>query len=215
MTGRILPSAWPSEDMIERFPFIRAAVNKPWYFYITSLLGLSPLHIGALLYCCYQTIWYCGSLVMSRWRSWKEYSQVCNHRLLCIVLALWPTSFLCTFTLLGAFGAGFQLRFIAPMLPGTALLVALGMTGLYLKSDADIGSGKRSLVTFLFNAGIIFTICNGFYYGVLYPPLYADLHYHIFDIIRSILENPYEPIPSQESMKSTIKFMAHHGLKLS
>jgi hypothetical protein len=44
-TGRWLPSAWPSKNMIERFAFVRTAVNRPWYFYVVTLNQLSPFHL--------------------------------------------------------------------------------------------------------------------------------------------------------------------------
>lgn len=52
-TGRYSPNAWPSASMLQRSPFVQAAVNKPWYTYLLTLLQISPVHVigivGALV----------------------------------------------------------------------------------------------------------------------------------------------------------------------
>jgi hypothetical protein len=211
--------------MMERYPFVRTAVNKPWHFYISSLCFLSPLHAGGVVFACYQLA---GTFISKKDLNWSIFQKSFayqesfrTYRLVCIAVGIWSGSFLFALSMLGCLGAGFQLRFMAPMLPGTALLVSLSMINPsnLVEQESRMSRLHHTLLlgtmsNMLFTLGLIVSAFHGFYYGLLYPPLYADLQFSLFDILKSIVTNPYEPIHSQEVSSKVIKFMKHFGLKL-
>ncbi len=50
VTGRLLPSAWPSKSMLEASAFVRSAVNKPGHTYLLTLLTISPIALVGLVH---------------------------------------------------------------------------------------------------------------------------------------------------------------------
>ena len=141
-------------------------------------------------------------------------------------LCVWPAAFLAGLTLLGSLGAGFQLRFLAPMLPGSA--VVLGVISAYAPlffrdnddddEDEDDGAlwfrAMRDMAVVLAVPAAILSAVTGFYYGVLYAPLYADLPVSVFDVLVAILSNPLPSLSGREMRDELSLFMRHFGLRL-
>ena len=50
ITGRFLPTAWPSQSMISSSPFVKSIINKPGYTYFYTLLTISPITLVGMCY---------------------------------------------------------------------------------------------------------------------------------------------------------------------
>ncbi len=103
-TGVVLPS-WvkPDEQLMSLYPFLRTAVERPWHYYLTTLIAISPaVMLLAWTAVAHRMIWR------------DPVFQLAAGWLLLIVLAQ---------TLLALDGYGFQMRHIAPAV--TALWVCL------------------------------------------------------------------------------------------
>ena len=143
-------------------------------------------------------------------------------------LCVWPAAFLAGLTLLGSLGAGFQLRFLAPMLPGSAVVLGVisAYAPLFFRDDDDEydddGDGDgglwframRDMAVVLAVPAAILSAMTGFYYGVLYAPLYADLPVSVFDVLVAILSNPLPSLSGREMRDEMSLFMRHFGLRL-
>ena len=108
----------------------------------------------------------------------------------------------CIITYNTTVGAGFQTRFIAPIIPCTSILAA----HIIIKHK------------FLLILGYILLCLSSFYilyYSILYTNMYADLDYNIWEIIQHILEHSYYAPPTREYMEIILKYMSHFGLKRS
>eukprot|EP01034_Spumella_vulgaris_P027783 gene27783-34553_t len=93
LTGRYTPNAWPSSTMLKNSPFVLKAVNQPFHFYLTVL---------------------CRANSTTNNDNFTAMSKI-------VVYSLWPASYLLCLTLLGVRGAGYQSRFLLPLLPATAI----------------------------------------------------------------------------------------------
>ena len=122
--------------------------------------------------------------------------------LVCAVLCLWPVVILVGMTVLGSVGAGFQTRFLLPILPATAILAGVPMA---LSSQNSI-----SLLLGLFF--LCYMCLHTLYYGVLFSPLFADLDHSLLDILKIILSHPYYKPPDKDSFIGILNFVRHFGL---
>ena len=61
---------------------------------------------------------------------------------------------------------------------------------------------------------LVVQVFHCFYYGILYPTMFADFDYNIYDIIQKILENPYHIPPTKDDFLQISMFMKHFGLNL-
>ena len=257
-TGRIMPNAWPSQTMLERSSFVRAAVNKPWYTYLYTLLTLSPTHlvgfVGAvvlavLLLSAIMTVLLIkrssrksistasaadtAAVVIAQENNTSAGNVVKNVKkklplqdeqqlylyaravLPVLAFAVWPMGFQMVLTGLGALGSGFQSRFLAPMLPGGAILSALVFHLASTTSGFNINNNTRTVaktLTTLVNLLALYSVLHVLYYGIMYAPLFADLDVSVVDVVVTALRNPAVPPESRESFQAMLRFMAHFGL---
>jgi len=88
-------------ENIEMFPFVKMAVNRPWYFYFQNITLSMPLYVFA---------WISIIINLKRRRMLTE--------------ILWVFSFLVPITIYGIMGQGYQTRYILPAVPALAILCA-------------------------------------------------------------------------------------------
>jgi len=107
-TGVFVPS-WvkPDARLMDLYPFVRAAVERPWYYYIFKLILIMPV------------------AVVAAWAIAGE-RPLWHNRIVQIAI-LWFSIVLATLTWLGINEYGFQMRHIAPAMPAVyvVLLVLL------------------------------------------------------------------------------------------
>lgn len=164
--------------MIRMSKFLQNAVQKPWYFYFSQLFLISPMNCIGLV----------AFIDHDRKSTQFEY----------IVFTIWPLCFLFGFTILGCLGAGFQTRFILPMIPATTILSALQLSRRTVPAYCMI---------FLLICGI-----HSMFYGIMFPTLFADIDYSVLSIISSIKQSSYYSPSSREEMQTIFRFMKHYGL---
>ena len=94
-TGVVLPT-WvkPDATLMEIYPFLRTAVERPWHYYLTTLLVIAP--VLAI------TVW----AALSNRSLWPERTFQ--------LAAAWFVVFVVVQTILAADGYGFQMRHVAP-----------------------------------------------------------------------------------------------------
>jgi len=105
--GTIYPS-WiaPDADSLARFPFVRATVERPFFYYLKELALAQPL------------VLVLAALLVTRARR--------APRPETLALGGWAALSLAALSVLGATGTGFQMRYLCPMLPALyALLFVL------------------------------------------------------------------------------------------
>mmetsp|Transcript_31093 Transcript_31093/g.44663 ORF Transcript_31093/g.44663 Transcript_31093/m.44663 type:complete len:657 (-) Transcript_31093:28-1998(-) len=173
-TGRWTPNAWPSQEMLRNSPFVRAAVDKPMFTYITTLLQVAPIHLYGLLFCAVVIPLYILSrtIYTNCTFMWKKsdvkgstvtegHVRDCSspdptssseiplyeHFLLTklCILSTWPTAFLVGLTIIGSFGSGFQARFLLPIVPATASLSAIVVSVLQAQLNTTITTSVDTL----------------------------------------------------------------------
>ena len=93
------PSAFPNSGVLAAVPFTADVVARPWYFYLVTLVTISPIYLLAL-----------GAI---RRRCADE-----------LPVALWVVTFWIGATAFGLRGGGYQTRYFAPAYPALALLAA-------------------------------------------------------------------------------------------
>jgi hypothetical protein len=128
------------------------------------------------------------------------------------VLSVWPLAFLGGFTILGWLGAGYQTRFILPIIPATSILTSVALVRNLARRDfiASPSSGMICMLSLL----LCYSMCYVLYYGILFTPFYADLEYSIIDILVNILEQPFAPMQDGHVTKQALAMMRHYGLVL-
>jgi hypothetical protein len=200
-TQRLFPNAWPSTDMIKKSTFLQTAVRQPYYFYLRSVLVLNPLYLPGLL-----TGIGCGVCVLIRAVrfSHTEMNDEFYRQCKLAVFALWPLSFITAFSALGILGAGFQTRFILPMVPCCCCLTAVSIS----KLTARVGSTAVIVPSVL----LAYASIHSFYYGVLFAPLFADLDFNVWDIIWDLLDALYYPPRDQNTFKECVQWVRHYGV---
>jgi 4-amino-4-deoxy-L-arabinose transferase-like glycosyltransferase len=104
--GVLVPS-WtkPNAELLELYPFVRAAVERPWYYYLLKLTLVMPLALVP--------IW----LMISDRAIWRNPGiQAAVGWFVFIVVAM---------TVMGIDGYGFQMRYIAPAVAAIYVIVIL------------------------------------------------------------------------------------------
>jgi hypothetical protein len=215
-TGRILPNAWPSAQMIANSLFLQVAIAKPSYTYFWSFLKFSPLLIVGLVYGT-------GTLVtlilawISDYFSKDSSANIDNddkqldintfkllkQKVRVAVVTLWPMSFIIGHTIIGLCGAGYQIRLILPAIPAAALL-----SGIAISNLSEI---SYPVVCIL----VGYSCCHFLFYAVMFAPMYADLKYSIFDFVSIIISTPYDAALVQQHFNSVLEFLKHFGLRLN
>ena len=242
-TGRLSPNAWPSKEMLENSPFVRAAVQKPYHTYFSTLLKFAPMHLYGLFFFTLAAVVVACAIAAAFPRLFytdnnsettpneddvsdhdternKIYSILRRNAVLVklCVFSLWPLSFLVGLTLLGSAGAGFQARFLLPILPATAILssatvyVLQGYCMLIAKPMDSIFSVIVASSVSLFDVLLFIAVIHLCVYGMMFAPLFGDLDLSIIDMISAMHKNPLSSPSSQESWQKILQYLRHFGL---
>ena len=105
LNGQWLPSAFPTAEMMQRYPFVAMVVARPWYFYLSSLILFAPVFAIALL--------------RLRARDRRDLGP-----------ALCALAFFAAMTVFGPMHGGYQTRYVAPAYPALAVLAGAAMAQL-------------------------------------------------------------------------------------
>jgi hypothetical protein len=188
--------------MIDNSVYLQGAIGKHSLSYITGLFAVSPVHIVGLVYAAIvimMVIYRCLFSPRTKDNSlWTNQSQV--DVVAVAVLLSWPFAFLGGLTLIGVLGGGFQIRFILPILPATAILAGIAIV--------NAGPNMSPFVSLL----CCVSAMHVFYYSVLYSPLFADMDHSAFEIVATILSVTLDDNGSKESMYKMYQVMRHYGL---
>jgi hypothetical protein len=216
-TGRMLPSAIPSLEMLEKYPFVLRAVMKPWYTYLISISSVSPLHAFGMcsfvvvgLRYLYQLV---PSLVLKREIVKKE-TRSSEKDFLCEFkfefesfawIGFLPLSFILFLTILGG---GYQTRFILPVLPFSCFITSV-VAELLCISGIRVSSVCFSALEIFCLLCCIYSAVLMFYYGTLFSISYADLEYSLNDIVFQILSSPFRTSMVNSDFH---QLLAHYGV---
>lgn len=94
------------EENLEMFPFVKMAVERPWYFYFGHLLVVSPVYIFGYL------------RLAERIKNRGDLTE-----------PIWLLSYFIFATIFGLMGEGYQMRYIMPAVPALCLLSADYLAG--------------------------------------------------------------------------------------
>lgn len=189
--------------MIENSSFLQEAIRKHALTYVTGLFAVSPMHSVGLLYILllvFSAAWKLSGF--SRTSEGGRRFSASSQQLSLVILSLWPLAFLGGLTLIGVMGGGYQIRFILPILPATAVLAGVACV--------SAGPNVSPLVSVICAVSAI----HMFYYAVLYPPLFADMGNSVFELVAYILHFVIDDHSSGEAMYKTFQVMKHYGLVL-
>jgi 4-amino-4-deoxy-L-arabinose transferase-like glycosyltransferase len=103
-TGVLVPS-WvkPDAQLMEIYPFLRTAVDRPWYYYVTTLAFIAPVTVIA--------VW-----------AGVRHREMWPQRTFRFAVS-WLIVFVTAQTVLGAGGYGFQMRHVAPAVAAIYVLL--------------------------------------------------------------------------------------------
>ncbi len=101
-TYGVLTPTWlePDDYALQRFPFVAAAVARPWYYYLVKLCLVQPLAVVAV------ALYVRG-----------------DHGLRRFAPLVWFLLYLGVNTFQGATGYGFQMRYLAPLTPAVYVML--------------------------------------------------------------------------------------------
>lgn len=209
-TGRWMPSAWPSPTMIGRSDFVRRAVEQPWTFFAVNIASILPMWLVAIIF----GVLCIGAVFLSR----KMENDLTIIFARCAAIATVPLSFVAGHSLLGAAGAGSQMRFVLPASPFCSLLFAIFTVLIQDKISKAQGDLLRAILeccSVILRLILVFSILTGWYYGVLYPTIYADLTAGsaldvIFNILRSPLLTKHTELLSNPHQRESINELWGH-----
>ncbi len=102
-TGQFFPNTHTRKIVQEMFPFVKKAANRPFYFYFTQTLLLSPLSYLFIL----------------------NLKKINKKKYLSIII--WNLSFFIGLTFFHVQGGSAQMRYILPALPGLAILTSVSL----------------------------------------------------------------------------------------
>ncbi len=125
------PDAW----LIEHYPFVRAAIERPVYYYFMKLYLIQPLILVCII------------------ASFRKLSQIKSVEFL--MPFLWFILYLTVFTYLGASGRGFQMRYLCPMYPSIYVM---------LYSLTICSKGNKSMLVLLSILSIFYAGAGGAVY---------------------------------------------------
>ena len=103
--GQWLPSAFPTVEMMRRYPFVASIVARPWHYYASNLLLFAPVFVLALL--------------RLRARDRRDLGP-----------AICAVTFFTGLTVFGLMHGGYQTRYIAPAYPALAVLAGAAVAQL-------------------------------------------------------------------------------------
>lgn len=142
-------------------------------------------------------------------KQYRTANTVINTAVVLGVFSLWPLCTLLGLTFIGYKGAGYQSRFLAPILPSLSILVAV-----CISQRRGTGRGTRDSASFslLWLLLLCYSSMLCLYYGFLYAPLFADVEVDLADIATFVLSYPnYSPTTKQE-YQSIFEYLQHFGL---
>jgi len=104
--GAWMPLNRPTPWILQENAYLRLVVGRPWHFYVTGLLLVAPVQLYA----------FAALPGLGRHPAWR-------------VPAVWVGAGLALLSALAiaGLGGGFQLRYLAPVMPGLCLLTAIGI----------------------------------------------------------------------------------------
>jgi 4-amino-4-deoxy-L-arabinose transferase-like glycosyltransferase len=138
-TGVIFRNSVPSAELIEKFPFVKKVVNRPFYFYSLQLVLVYPIY----------GLGYLGILgIFGKKYLGKN-----------LTLVVWFLSYLVALTFFGLKGGGYQTRYIAAGLPGLALLSVAVL-------PEKLKNWQILLLFVVMTYGLVVGILNSFVYQV-------------------------------------------------
>ena len=242
-TGRWLPNAWPSKSMLDRSPFLQLAISKPWHTYFLTLLEIAPVHLVGLFFASGLILTTVarafilstrgkkqqGAATLDSARgdsdlssSSREVSNSTSPRLYTkfvaiAIFALWPFSFLLGLTALGVLGAGFQSRFLLPIVPATSILTAVACAytfdgNLSVQRIRQIGLFS-TLSLPLLSLLICISVMHSLFYGIMFYPFFADFNSgSVFRLLVGILQSPSYMPPTKETFDVILIFLKHYGI---
>ena len=215
-TGRFLPNAWPTTTMLQYSSYMQQAIQKPVYFYLQQLLLFCPLQLIGFVYGVYHS----PRTIFRTWYYYSDTKIIHSEQLVPLtvdenattILSVWPLAFLGGFTYIGWLGAGYQTRFILPIIPATSILISVALVRNITRRDfiASPSSGMICMLSLL----LCYSMCYVMYYGILFTPFYADLEVSLIDVLVTILEQPYAPMHDSHAMRKALMMMKHYGLVL-
>lgn len=190
--------------MISSSAYMSRSFAQPLAYYIEQLLVYSPLHLiglGTLLIPATTTVIPFMHRIYHCYRENRTLALSCQvswNKLLLLVLT-YPIVYIGSMTLLGNISSGFQLRFLLPVLPIMAVISSF----IIVRHNLSLPSIALILV---YNSFYMI------YYGVLYAPLFADFEGHIVDILRVMIDNPFQSTLGRNKIAEILDFMRHFGV---
>ena len=112
--GTLMPT-WlrPDEWAVRHYPVLAAAVGRPWYYYAARLVLVEPVAVVGLALCVLRP----REGELARWAA-----------------PAWVILWLVAYTLQSASGYGFQMRYVAPVVPGLyAMLLCARSPGSFVR----------------------------------------------------------------------------------
>jgi len=202
VTGRWIPNAWPSEEMVRNSVYLQNALSQHPLFYMSSTFAVSPLHVVGTLYAIGVGVYVIFRPATTCQCEIPNINTKLSRSISVVIFALWPACFFAGLTLVGILGGGYQIRFILPALPATSILAGMCV----VRSGAATGP----LVAFL----LCYSTIHVLYYAVLFPPLFGAPDMSIFQIISHIRSSMLSDDRFMEDMIKITEHMAHFGLVL-
>ena len=231
-TGRWLPNAWPSGEMLRNSPYMQKVIGRPWYYYLRLLCEITPIHLMGLLYGLLKCGHWLKTLTLElscggkngvlKDRLERVLALFSNDMCITILLTLWSVSVLVGHNVLGVLGAGYQTRFIAPLVTPCCVLAATAVATPVVSRQPPTKSGGATVVIVqesrfaLMGALLLaYSTMGTLFYGVLFAPIFADFDFSIGEIIFGIITaNPAHNLANADRLKDVIDFMKHYGLKM-
>ena len=190
--------------MIDKFQFIRMIISRPVHFYLSTLIKIAPVTAMGLAIALKYFIQYIGITLkyfMSLFNTPKQYS---TKDVTVKALGVIPVAYITGLTLLGSLGAGYQMRFLLPMIPIVSIVLAHELCSC---------SSPNALFSPLLLLSMI-NICHCCYYGILCAPMHADIYISIFEIIAKIIQSPYYAPATREAYEVMQLHNKHYGFHI-
>jgi 4-amino-4-deoxy-L-arabinose transferase-like glycosyltransferase len=113
-TYGVLTPTWlrPDDDALRHYPFLALSVGRPWYYYAAKLALAEPVVVAGMALCLGRPR---GS-GLARWAA-----------------PAWLLIWLVVSTIQSVGGYGFQMRYLAPLVPSLSAMLLCAQTGGYAK----------------------------------------------------------------------------------
>lgn len=206
--------------MLEQYPFVREAMNKPVTFYFETLFLYSPLQFISVIFMFMLLAKFLKTVVHTLKKGKQLGLPILRNDATLLVFGTWPVAFLFGLTFLGTIGSGFQSRFMLPALPALAIMAAVAIESLFYSCERRFQVVDLITVLLPFAIGIVlvFFLINAvmcWYYGVLFAPYYADLEPTLWDNLETILKNSFSGFPTYESSVIAHEYMKQFGFQFN